>query len=571
MPIVKPASGSKQVASVHADIGADTSGFERGAASVKGGLNNIANDADIANKKSAMLSVALTTLSAVIVTSYNEYANLAESVRDLSLVNGESAESTSRFIQVLDDYQLTAEDATAAAKKLKDNGLSPTIETLAKLSDQFRGIKDPAERMDFVYDKLGKSGGKFVNMLNQGSDALLANADAINKNLILNDLEIKMYEVGRLAIDDKVDALTAFRVELGQNIGNVLAFAAAMERATEIQAESVVYTGRASKATITYDEALNMAIAEQLTAADAAIEYRDSLKEQEEALKEVSKANAELISGAIGITESQNKFQEKQDDIIKKIQETRAEGEKLYPWEAEKIAENAAELEELGNAYFESAEQFRAAQEKKFALYAVEQIAMSDGVKGFSEAEYEKARIILETTDIATAAAFDEQQAMVTLAQAVADGVLPVENYGAVLSTVMADGKASVEEVAAAINAVPTEKNITFTLTTIGAPPNLSMSNAAAPVGTRRSSGGRAGGGSVNAGQSYLVGEQGMEMFTPSQDGTITPNHKMGAGGGSVTVNIMLDSGTPDPERVAYNLKPAVERVIREMQQAGRV
>jgi len=46
----------------------------------------------------------------------------------------------------------------------------------------------------------------------------------------------------------------------------------------------------------------------------------------------------------------------------------------------------------------------------------------------------------------------------------------------------------------------------------------------------------RAGGGSVNAGSSYLVGERGMEIFTPRTSGTITPNNKLG--GTNVVVNV---------------------------------
>ena len=46
-------------------------------------------------------------------------------------------------------------------------------------------------------------------------------------------------------------------------------------------------------------------------------------------------------------------------------------------------------------------------------------------------------------------------------------------------------------------------------------------------------SSGRASGGPVSAGQSYLVGERGPEMFTPGQSGGITPH-----GTGSVTINM---------------------------------
>ena len=53
--------------------------------------------------------------------------------------------------------------------------------------------------------------------------------------------------------------------------------------------------------------------------------------------------------------------------------------------------------------------------------------------------------------------------------------------------------------------------------------------------------GGQAKGGPVSAGTSYIVGEKGPEMFTPSRSGTIIPNNAMGG----ATINVSVDaSGT---------------------------
>ncbi len=47
----------------------------------------------------------------------------------------------------------------------------------------------------------------------------------------------------------------------------------------------------------------------------------------------------------------------------------------------------------------------------------------------------------------------------------------------------------------------------------------------------------RADGGPVNAGRSYVVGERGPEVFTPSRSGSIVPNHAMGGSMG-IVVNV---------------------------------
>jgi len=50
---------------------------------------------------------------------------------------------------------------------------------------------------------------------------------------------------------------------------------------------------------------------------------------------------------------------------------------------------------------------------------------------------------------------------------------------------------------------------------------------------------GRANGGPVSSGQTYMVGERGPELFVPGRSGTIVPNDKMGGGGGvNVVVNV---------------------------------
>lgn len=58
----------------------------------------------------------------------------------------------------------------------------------------------------------------------------------------------------------------------------------------------------------------------------------------------------------------------------------------------------------------------------------------------------------------------------------------------------------------------------------------------------------RAAGGPVSNGKSYIVGENGPELFTPGRSGGITPNHAMGGGTGT-SVQINNYSGAPVREQ----------------------
>jgi phage-related protein len=67
--------------------------------------------------------------------------------------------------------------------------------------------------------------------------------------------------------------------------------------------------------------------------------------------------------------------------------------------------------------------------------------------------------------------------------------------------------------------------------------------------------GGRANGGPVRSGTSYIVGERGPELFVPNTSGTIVPNGGMGG----TTVNLTVN-GAIDPEGTARTIVDVLNR-----------
>jgi hypothetical protein len=76
--------------------------------------------------------------------------------------------------------------------------------------------------------------------------------------------------------------------------------------------------------------------------------------------------------------------------------------------------------------------------------------------------------------------------------------------------------------------------------------------------------GGKAIGGAVRGGQSYMVGERGAEMFVPNQSGTIVPNNKLG--GGQVTVNQTINLSTG----VSQTVRAEVMNMLPQISQAAK-
>jgi len=88
--------------------------------------------------------------------------------------------------------------------------------------------------------------------------------------------------------------------------------------------------------------------------------------------------------------------------------------------------------------------------------------------------------------------------------------------------------------------------------------------------------GARAAGGPVDAGRTYLVGEQGPELFIPGSNGTIAPNAALTGGGGqAVRIEVVNPPGRPaevagatsrfDPEGMVVSV------VLRDIAQGGQV
>lgn len=69
----------------------------------------------------------------------------------------------------------------------------------------------------------------------------------------------------------------------------------------------------------------------------------------------------------------------------------------------------------------------------------------------------------------------------------------------------------------------------------------------------------RASGGPVTSGQSYMVGEQGPEMFTPNQGGKIVPNNKLGGANINVTFSGIFTGNKQEFRKLAVEVFRAHE------------
>jgi hypothetical protein len=147
-----------------------------------------------------------------------EFTKYADQVENLGRNTGMTAEETSTLIQVADDLFVEFGSLTQAAKALKDNGLSPTIDTLAMLSDRYLAIVDPVERAKFASDNFGRSYQEMTKILEAGGDALRAAAAGQPGGLILSEEDLEANRKYKQSLDNMNDSLMAIKLTIGKKV-----------------------------------------------------------------------------------------------------------------------------------------------------------------------------------------------------------------------------------------------------------------------------------------------------------------------------------------------------------------
>jgi len=248
---------------------------------------------------------------------------LANNVRQFRDVTGQSAEESSRLVQVLDDYKITVGQAEQATKKFAKDGMEFNISTLAKLSDEYLKLNSNAERTQFLYDKFGKSGTDFAEIMLQGSDAIMEANASISENLILTDKALQQTREYEKNVDNLTDAILEQKVAIGNQlipVANTLlelyqrtndtidsgeqtySRAALYVSALAIQKENL------AKSTIELDkgERDNILTTQELTM---------SVEEQQQAMEELSSRNKEFLSVLGSIQNETDSYKKKYEAI----------------------------------------------------------------------------------------------------------------------------------------------------------------------------------------------------------------------------------------------------------------
>jgi len=403
----------------------------------------------------------------------------ANEVRNLSKVSGQSAEETSRLIQLADDYKISTNDLTLAVRKLAADGLTLNVETLAKLSDEYKSLNPGQERAAFLMDKFGRSGVRFAEIMEEGGDSLRSLNAEIDDNLLLTDEAVKSareYEKALDAWDEQTQ-------KLQYSTGNLLL--PVMTRLVDMANTAVpIFEKQIEEVGILsfgFDD-LAKSVWEF-----AGERNRQGMEEQAAALNSYGQAYGAFVTQLNQVPAAASAA----DDALADQEQTLSD---LY-----------ASVVNLSKVTGETEAERQAAINQTTQDMIIQRL-MIDGE--LTEAEMNLALESAKAFGIVDTAAITTQKNISDL----------VNQF--------VEGKIKVGELYQGINNLPAYKEIIINIIRRGADDDIL--------------GGRANGGPVSAGQVYRANEFGTEYFQPNSGGHVIPmsSGAGGSAGGQTVVNI---------------------------------
>ena len=362
-----------------------------------------------------------------------KFVDYAAQVRDVSRSLGASAEESSRLVQVADDVGISYSALTTSLRMAQKDGIDPSIDGLAKLSDQYLALAPGVERTQFLLDNFGKSGAEMGKLLEQGGAGIREMSDAMDESMILTQEALDQardYEIAQDAMNDAFDAFTyqvappfiKARTAITNHYRDII---------TSLQENGYWYTlvnqfalddiaakREASDAALRASESNDVfsgslednagALADNSEAVKAAQEALDEYKDM---LDEVSQANKDAESFIQSYAESQQEYVKSHADAAKELQDAIAEGD------AEAIAKAREGLQELEASWHESTQKM---------IY--DMVLAKVSVDGLTDAEFKATQDLAVSMGIRSQADADAAKAAMEKATAIADGIAMQED-----------------------------------------------------------------------------------------------------------------------------------------------
>jgi hypothetical protein len=486
--------------------------FKTAVADAEGGMgkfkagSKVALDAVAANAGTFALAAGA-AVGKFVADGIAAFQNLALSAGKFADATGLAVADASRYIEAAGDIGIPIDAVRTAIGKLnktigadpdkvrklgvdlaylKDGSLDVN-QTFKNTIDRLKGIKDPAEKARVATQLLGKGWQEMAVLIEDGSAKLDASLKSVSDQKVISEEELKMAEDYRDAMNGLGDATEDLKVKSGQRL-----------------IPMVTFLTQGATAALKFDDKVTEL-------------FKDIVGNGTQAEKPLSELAGVLDEGRINAGAFKTAIQNAKTPLDNLA--TSASNVTVAIVNADTAWRNLTdqfnEVLALDKAT-EALGKMEAAAEEAFATGAYDDlVTYNEKAAEFMEilAEISGQMDGISSKEILIRFQTQGPAAALELAGYLARGA----EYGG-LSAADALGLAGISTGSNNVNG--------------------------------RFRGARANGGPVMGGSSYLVGERGPELFTPSLSGNITPNNALGSGG-NITVNVM----SADPNEVVKALQ----------------
>ena len=202
----------------------ETDDFKKGVKEYEGGLKQVTDNTARAKMESMSLGKQIAITGGAIVAGFAGAAlaarqlwkatqdliaptvDYAKQIRDLMRITGDTAEETSKLIQVADDATVSYEALSTAMLGAVRKGIDPSVDSIARLSDEYLALAPGLERTKFLMDNFGRSGAQIGQLMEMGSQAILAAGQAAeDTGLVMSGPAVQAARDYEIAMDDLGD------------------------------------------------------------------------------------------------------------------------------------------------------------------------------------------------------------------------------------------------------------------------------------------------------------------------------------------------------------------------------
>lgn len=572
-----------------------------------GGLaESVGMDLGAMSASTLAAGAAVAGLGTFVASGVRQLGTMTDEVRKFRDSSGLSWETSSRLVATMDDLGVSAETGAAAmgrlaknidAGKLEEFGLSAvyakdgTVDmaaTLGNVADAMIRTQDPTKRAAMGTALFGKSWADLMPYLEQGGKGIrAAMADVKDYQIVSAETAQQQREL-QLATDDLADSWTGLKTEAAKSV--VPALTGIAKGAADALDAYQRFTDWVDKRSPTERKDLfGLVQTSKKPAQDAKAAVDDMSKATDTAgvsaeqaaakVKELADREREAARDAAAAAKAHDAFQKSVDNLARAA-ETSVSSQLEYARAQiavrdglEKVTEAQQAAEKAATDYGEKSPEFIGAQKdyesamldsigtmdalaKKEADKAAAFVAGNGGTMSAAEhADIYRSKLAelgSQISDPTMRAMFAEYIAKADVAgRKAAEAAAAQQGYNTQLALV----GPTLATIGSFTDALPTdaqaaafERIAAAARETASALAELGIDTTPAYLapGLEPLAGRNADGGPVAAGRTYLVGEQGPELFTPNQSGGIVPNSMLGGGGRNVTINVNSPIGRPD-------------------------